>query len=147
MSDPSIRAAALVAQLRAQGDQAVRNDLAVRYGIHVAQAAGVPMRRMKAIAKPLAPDQPLAEALWGSGLYEARILAVFVADPALVDGTLMNRWCDDFDNWAIVDAACFHLFDKTAEAWDLVDRWTCDERRCLESRVKRATRDPSWARR
>jgi len=40
------------------------------------------------------------------------MLACFLAEPALVTGALMDRWARDFDNWAICDTACFHLFDK-----------------------------------
>jgi len=36
----------------------------------------------------------------------------------------MDRWCRDFDNWAICDTLCFHLFDRTAHAWDKVSKWS-----------------------
>ena len=29
----------------------------------------------------------------------------------------MDRWCRDFDNWAICDTLCFHFFDQTPHAW------------------------------
>jgi 3-methyladenine DNA glycosylase AlkD len=35
----------------------------------------------------------------------------------------MDRWCRDFDSWAICDTACFHLFDRTAHAWRKVALW------------------------
>jgi 3-methyladenine DNA glycosylase AlkD len=35
----------------------------------------------------------------------------------------MDRWCRDFDNWAICDTVCFHLFDRTPHAWRKVERW------------------------
>ena len=59
----------------------------------------------------------LAAALWETGWYEARMLAAFVDDPARVTAAQMDRWCRDFDNWAICDTACFHLFDRTPHAW------------------------------
>ena len=37
----------------------------------------------------------------------------------------MDRWCRDFDNWAICDTVCFHLFDRTPHAWAKVTEW-CD---------------------
>jgi 3-methyladenine DNA glycosylase AlkD len=35
----------------------------------------------------------------------------------------MDRWAADFDNWAICDTVCFHLFDKTAHRWDRIAAW------------------------
>jgi 3-methyladenine DNA glycosylase AlkD len=36
----------------------------------------------------------------------------------------MDRWARDFDNWAVCDTVCFHLFDKTPRAWHTIDRWS-----------------------
>ena len=57
------------------------------------------------------------------GYYKARMLATMIDEPEKVTPAQMDRWCRDFDNWAIVDTACFHLFDKTADAWKMVERW------------------------
>jgi 3-methyladenine DNA glycosylase AlkD len=35
----------------------------------------------------------------------------------------MDRWCADFDNWAICDTVCFALFDRTPHAWKKVEQW------------------------
>jgi 3-methyladenine DNA glycosylase AlkD len=35
----------------------------------------------------------------------------------------MDRWCRDFDNWAVVDTLCFKLFDQTKHAWAKVPQW------------------------
>ncbi len=51
------------------------------------------------------------------------MLACFVDDPALVTPAQMDRWCRDFDNWAICDTACFHLFDRTPHAFRKVAVW------------------------
>ena len=34
----------------------------------------------------------------------------------------------DFDNWAICDTACFHLFDRTPHAWRKVEQWAAQRR-------------------
>jgi 3-methyladenine DNA glycosylase AlkD len=36
----------------------------------------------------------------------------------------MDRWCRDFDNWAICDTACFKLFDHTRHRWAKVAQWS-----------------------
>jgi 3-methyladenine DNA glycosylase AlkD len=51
------------------------------------------------------------------------MLAAFVDDPAQVTPAQMDRWCRDFDSWAIVDTLCFHLFDKTPHAFAKAKAW------------------------
>ncbi len=46
----------------------------------------------------------------------------------------MDRWAKSFDNWAICDTACFHLFDRTPLAWAKVEAWASRK----EEFVKRA---------
>jgi 3-methyladenine DNA glycosylase AlkD len=36
----------------------------------------------------------------------------------------MDRWCRDFDNWAVCDTVCFHLFDRTPHAWGRLAPWS-----------------------
>jgi 3-methyladenine DNA glycosylase AlkD len=36
----------------------------------------------------------------------------------------MDRWARDFDNWAICDHCCFHLFDRTPHAWAKITLWS-----------------------
>jgi 3-methyladenine DNA glycosylase AlkD len=40
----------------------------------------------------------------------------------------MDARCADFDNWAIVDRACFTLFDKAPESWSRLKPWANSER-------------------
>jgi 3-methyladenine DNA glycosylase AlkD len=52
------------------------------------------------------------------------MLAAFIDDPAQVTASQMDRWASDFDNWAICDHCCFHLFDRTPYAWRKVAQWS-----------------------
>jgi len=127
-------AADLIAELRshAQGDAAA--GLA-RFGIATRdRAIGVRVGDIRAIAKRVGRDQPLAEQLWDSGWYEGRLLACFVADPRSIAPETMDRWAAGFDNWATCDTACFHLFDKTPHAFAKVHQWAARE----EEFVRRA---------
>lgn len=100
-----------------------------RFGIATAdRVIGIKVGTIRSIAKKLGRDQALAEALWDSGVYEARLLACFVADPEALTAESMDRWAAGFDNWATCDTACFDLFDKSPLAWDAVQRWAGDER-------------------
>lgn len=94
-----------------------------RYGIPNDRAFGVTMGDMKRFAKQLGTDHRLALALWETGWYEPRTVALFVDDPAKVSKSQMDSWAKDFDSWAICDTACFHLFDKTPHAWAKVQQW------------------------
>jgi 3-methyladenine DNA glycosylase AlkD len=131
----------IIAVLGSEADPDARMAMRDRYGIHSDDMFGVPMRRLLQIAKPLGPDHRLAQALWGHGSYEARTIAALVDDADQVGPDQMQRWCDDFDNWAIVDTACFRLFDRTAHAWTMVDRWIADDRLF----VRRASFALLWA--
>ena len=75
------------------------------------------------VARGIGRDHATAEALWASGVYEARLLAAYVDDPAAVTVAQMDRWCRDFDSWGVCDTLCFVLFDRTPHAWRCVDRW------------------------
>lgn len=121
------RVAEALAALQALGTEEGRLGMA-RYGIVAAKVYGVSVANIRALAKQVGRDHDLAEALWRTGWYEARLLAAFVDDPKLVTPAQMDRWAGDFENWADCDTICFHLFDKTAHAFAKVDQWAADER-------------------
>lgn len=121
------RVAEALAALEALGTEEGRLGMA-RYGIVAAKVFGVSVANIRALAKPIGRDHALAEALWGTGWYEARLLAAFVDDPKLVTTAQMDRWAGEFENWADCDTLCFHLFDKTPHAFARIDAWAGDER-------------------
>jgi 3-methyladenine DNA glycosylase AlkD len=95
-----------------------------RYGIRSAKAFGVSMATMGPLVKRLGRNHDLAVALWETEWLEARILAGFIGDPARVTPALMDRWCRQFDNWAVCDSTCIHLFSRAAPAWKKVAVWS-----------------------
>ena len=105
-----------LAWLEGHGSRSGREAMA-RYGVSSAKAFGVSMANIQVLGKRLGRNHDLAAALWATDRYEARMLTAFVDEPERVTGAQMDRWCRDFDNWAIVDTICFHLFDRTAAAW------------------------------
>lgn len=108
--------------LEKRGTRRNREGMA-RYGIVAPKAFGVSVGDLRALGKRVGRSHDLALALWKTRWYEARMLAAFVDDPARVTPAQMDRWAADFDNWAICDHVCFHLFDKTPHAWKKVSRW------------------------
>ena len=109
-------------------------DGMARYGIPSDNAFGVSVGDIRRLAKGIGRNHKLAVALWKTEFYEARMLACFVDDPQEVTAVQMDRWCRDFDSWAICDTACFHLFDRTSVAWQKARQWSTSH----EEFVKRA---------
>lgn len=95
-----------------------------RFGIVGRHLLGISVVQLRAIAKRTQRDHALAEALWDSGIFEARILAAFVAEPARVTRRQANAWAKDFECWADCDGLCIHLFRKTPFAHDLAVTWS-----------------------
>jgi 3-methyladenine DNA glycosylase AlkD len=122
-----------ITSLRRLSNKATREGLA-RFAIHSDNAFGVSTPDIRNLAKKLGRNHELAIALWETGLHDARCLACFVDDPAEVTPAQMDRWAKDFDNWAVCDAACFHLFDRTPHAFRKVKQWSTRK----EEFVKRA---------
>lgn len=112
-----------LAWLKKHSTRATRDGMA-RYAIPSDHAYGVAMKDIKSLGKQLGQRHDLAIALWDTGVYEARMLTSFVADPTLLTSTQMDRWCKDFDNWAICDAMCFNLFDRSPHRWAKVKKWS-----------------------
>jgi 3-methyladenine DNA glycosylase AlkD len=115
-----------LAWLKRHSTKHTRDGMA-RYGIPSDNAFGVSVADIRVLAKRLGRNHELAAALWDTGWYEARMLTSFVDEPARVTPAQMDRWCRDFDSWAICDTVCFHLFDRTPHAWKKVAQW-CDGR-------------------
>ena len=119
--DDQVKAA--LAWLKKHSTRATRDGMA-RYAIPSDNAYGVAMKDIKALGKQLGQSNDLALALWDTGVYEARMLVSFVADPTSLTSRQMDRWCRDFDNWAICDAMCFNLFDRSPYRWEKVKQWS-----------------------
>src|SRR6267154_1533711 len=71
-----------------------------RFGIVGQNLLGISVVQLRAIAKRAGRNHALAEELWASGIFEARILAAFVAEPTRVTRRQANGWANDFECWA-----------------------------------------------
>ncbi len=114
---------ALLTELESLGNAERLREMETRYGIRTAKAFGVAMADIQKMARRFGVDHALAAGLWETGWYEARTLAALVEDPAQVTEDQMDRWCADFDNWAICDTVCFKLFDRSPYALAKVEAW------------------------
>jgi 3-methyladenine DNA glycosylase AlkD len=113
----------VVKRLKLLGDpKAVEG--AARFGICVPDILGVSAPNLRRLAKEIGKDHALAGKLWTTGIHDARVLAALIDDPAKVTKRQMEDWAGDFNSWAVCDAACGCLFDKTPYAWDKAVEWT-----------------------
>ena len=110
-------------RLRSLGDPKTAEG-AARFGVHVPGILGVSAPKLRKLAKEIGTNHSLAAQLWRTGVHDARGLAALVDDPAKVTQRQMERWAADFNSWAVCDAACCCLFDKTPYAWDKAIEWT-----------------------
>ena len=108
------------------------------FGITAQKAFGVAAPILKNLAKEIKKEavdrHALALSLWETGIHEARILAYLIDEPKRVTPEQMDAWAQDFDNWAICDGTCGHLFCKTDLAYEKAFAWAERE----EEFVKRA---------
>ena len=137
----SLDADQVIELLAGAADPQFRQDMVARYGIHSPQAFGVRMKHVREIAKRAGTSHELAQQLWATGWYEARLVASMVDDPDQVTPQQMDRWCADFDSWAIVDTVCFTLFDRTPHAWSRIDAWATSD----AEMVRRASYALLWS--
>ena len=105
-----------------------------RYGINPKNNLGISIYKLRPLAKEIGKNHELALKLWDSGIHDARLLAVFLDDPAEVTNEQMDSWAKDFDSWDVCDQACTSLFDLTPMAWKKVFEWAEHD----EEFVKRA---------
>ena len=126
-------ATGILARMKTIADPARLESMA-RHGIHTDKGLGLKMPQIRALAKELGRDHPLALALWETDIHEARILAPMLAEPALVNSALMDAWAAGFDSWDICDQCCINLFRRLPLAWDKIVAWAPRE----EEFVRRA---------
>lgn len=124
MTTLAVRVREILGELERQSSPRIGLEQRTRYGITAAKAYGVPMGAIQKLGKTLGHDHDLAQALWKTGWYEARLLAAYVDDPEEVTPGQMDSWALDWDNWGICDTLCFVLFDRTPYAWAKVKQWS-----------------------
>ncbi|MFA4998949.1 MAG: DNA alkylation repair protein [Candidatus Paceibacterota bacterium] len=88
-----------------------------RFGINPKNTLGVPVPKLRALAKRIGKDHKLTQRLWNSKIHEARILASMIDDPKLVTEKQINKWANDFNSWDVCDQACMNLFAFAKSAY------------------------------
>ena len=81
----------VLAELKKLSSAKVREGM-TRYGLPNDKALGVAVGDIQQLGKKLGRNQALAEALWATDVYEARLLVSFIGEPEKLTPALMDRW-------------------------------------------------------
>jgi 3-methyladenine DNA glycosylase AlkD len=96
-----------------------------RFGITPGgELLGIRAPVLREIARAHRRNHALALELWATGVHEARIIAALADDPKAVRRSQMESWVRDCDNWAVTDACCCVLFDRTPFAIEKARVWS-----------------------
>jgi 3-methyladenine DNA glycosylase AlkD len=106
------KALKIVNHLKEIGDEQII-EKNIYFGITNEKSLGIKIPEIRKIAKNLKKDNSLAEELWESGYYEARVLATLIAEKEKFTPKQMDAWTNCFLSWAICDAACYNLYRYT----------------------------------
>ncbi|MBB4347748.1 DNA alkylation repair protein [Aliirhizobium cellulosilyticum] len=98
-----------------------------RFGIVTDAALGISNPDLQKIAHVVKRDHARALDLWNTGIREARMVAIYTADPKALTSAEAHSWADDFASWEIVDAAA-DLFTEAPFWQDLIAEFAEDER-------------------
>jgi 3-methyladenine DNA glycosylase AlkD len=115
--------ASILSQLHALANPANVFFMA-HYGINPAHTLGVSIPTLRKMAKEIGKNHALAQALWDSGVHEARLLAILIADPSQATEEQMDNWVKDIDSWDVCDGFCNNLLFRTPFAVEKATEWS-----------------------
>lgn len=116
----------LIAHLKSvRDDQQVRTM--ARFAIATETALGISNPTLQKIARQIGKNHSRALELWQSGMRDARMLAIYTADPGKMTSSDVQSWAADFNSWEIVDAAA-DLLTELPDWQGLVAHFADDDR-------------------
>jgi 3-methyladenine DNA glycosylase AlkD len=124
LRDSAMNCADILQQLASRPDPHAVEGMA-RFGIVAKKVyGGWSIPALRKLAREIGSGHALAQELWASEIYEARVLATLIEEPDKVTGRQMNQWAEDFDNWAVCDGACINVFRYTRLAHQKCVEWS-----------------------
>ncbi len=86
---------------------------------------GVGLTRLRRLAKRIGRDRELASALWDTDVYDARVIALLVDDPARITREQAERQVEELAGGMLahVFASCDATLAKTPFVVELADAW------------------------
>jgi len=105
-----------------------------RFACPIESSIGVPLPKLRGLAKEIGRDHNLALELWKNAIRDAKQLAALIDEPDKITKEQMEDWVKDFDCWALCDIVTTDLFDRTEFAYEKAVEWSARK----EEFVKRA---------
>lgn len=86
---------------------------------------GIGLTRLRKMAKRIGRDRELAEALWTTDVYDARVIALLIDDPAQLTREQAERQVEELAGGMLahVFASCDATLAKTSFVVELADQW------------------------
>ncbi|MDQ8163836.1 MAG: DNA alkylation repair protein [Gemmatimonadota bacterium] len=86
---------------------------------------GIGLTRLRTLAKQIGRHRELAHALWKTNVYEARVIALLVDDPARITRDQAERQVEEVAGGMLahVFASCDATLAKTSFVVELADQW------------------------
>ena len=98
-----------------------------RAGLVAHNSLGIYHRDLDVLAKEIGKDSQLGDALFDTGIYEARLLCSKIFDPADLTEGLMEKWVVTFENWEVCDSFCMGFFVQSGFAVQKAEEWSTRE--------------------
>ncbi|MBB4195190.1 3-methyladenine DNA glycosylase AlkD [Rhizobium aethiopicum] len=125
MIGPSSDPAELIAHLETLRSEENAAGMA-RFGIVTDRALGISNPDIRAVARLAKRNHLRAMQLWRSDIREARLLALYTAEPKRLTPEEAKNWAHDFDSWEIVDSAADLFVEAGLD--ELIPEFAADER-------------------
>lgn len=112
--------------LEAERDErGMRHWEALGAGTAGLRSYGIGLTKLRALARRFGRDRALSQALWATDVYDARVLALLIDDPAQITREQAERQVEQLAGGMLahVFASCDATLAKTPFAVDLADAW------------------------
>jgi len=111
----------LLKELESLGSEQTRKTYK-RHGVGDKQF-GVSYANLGKLQKKIKVDHDLAGKLWASGIHDAQLLAIMIADPSEMTVKEIDVWARSVSNYMLTDALA-GLVSKTRFAIEKAEKWT-----------------------
>ncbi len=105
-----------------------------RLGVPGMTSYGIGVTQLKKISKQVGRDHALSAELWMLPVYDAKILATYIADPNLLSSNQIDTQIPEATHWLLSHSYCSNLLAKSALARTKAITWCADPdhllRRC-----------------
>jgi 3-methyladenine DNA glycosylase AlkD len=89
---------------------------------------GVSFAEIGKLQKTIKQDQALAEGLWDTGNYDARNLAILIADPKAFTPKKLDAWVHDCNNHGHAELVARYIASKTEFAPKSAEKWRASKK-------------------